>query len=47
MDIPQKCNLGLARVDRLTSEKHVGGAPAAERGRGGDGARSAGLFLTG
>ena len=47
MDLPQECNLDLVQTNRLAGEKHVGGAPAAERGRGGAGARSAGLFPTG
>ena len=47
MDLPRKCNLDLARANHLAGEKHVGGAPAAERGRGGDGAPYAGLFPTG
>ena len=47
MGLPQKCNIDLARANRLAGEKRGGGAPAVERGHGGAGAQSAGLFLTG
>ena len=47
MDLPQECNLDLVQTNRLAGEKHVGGAPAAERGRGGAGAQSTGRFPTG